>query len=82
VRPAVKNRYTFRLDEIQALARRQRLQTQMIARLQKTIEEHEILLNTALQELALARGEKSPARFIRFWVRDHQRLDKEGMEIG
>jgi len=76
----VKRLHTFRLEELQQLAHEHAKLKRGIVALRATLEREEALLNTALHELALERGE-DPRRFALRWRREKLApMRKEAMQ--
>jgi hypothetical protein len=65
---------------VRELSRRVRLYTDVIDALRRRDDENTVLLNSALHELATARG-LEPQQFIDSWLREHRRLDSEGVPL-
>lgn len=70
-------RHFFSTDELRALAHRNQTMKRTIEILAKRLDAQQALLNIALQELALERGQTNIPDFIRRWESAHMRDDRQ-----
>lgn len=73
--------YAFTIADLRRLSRRHVIMRRLVEALRERNEEYETLLNRALQELALERGEPPP-QFIARWLRENRTFDRSGLPHG